>query len=470
MVLRRGRTIAPPDIGFAAVRTELGVASSFPASVLEAAQRAATHPEPPARDATDIPFVTVDPPGSMDLDQAVHLEPRADGFRVHYAIADVAAFVVVGDPVDTEARRRGQTLYSPDLRTPLHPPILGEAAASLLPDQVRPAFLWTLDVAGDGSLAAVDLSRARVRSRAKLDYAGLQASLDAGTAPAAVQAFPSLGQALLRQGRERDAIDLGLPEQDVVALADGHWTVVFRTQAPVETWNAQVSLLTGMAAAKMMLDAKVGLLRTLPPPKQQSIEHLRRAAPAMGVQWPKGAPPGDVLSALDGSDPRHAAFIDLAADLLRGAGYAAFDGTLPAVTGHGGVGAPYAHVTAPLRRLADRFALEVCVAIAAGSEIPLWARSALPTLPALMASSDHAAKKLERACVDLTEAFVLQGREGETFEAAVIESGDRFGAVVVDEPAVRARCDGPDLPLGERITVRLVTSDVETRTVRFAAA
>ena len=36
------------------------------------------------------------------------------------------------------------TLYAPDRRTPLHPPVLSEGAASLLPDEVRPALLWTL--------------------------------------------------------------------------------------------------------------------------------------------------------------------------------------------------------------------------------------------------------------------------------------------------------------------------------------
>ena len=43
------------------------------------------------------------------------------------------------------------------------------------------------------------------------------------------------------------------------------WHVVFRAPLPVEDWNAQISLLTGMAAAGMMLEAGVGILRTLPP-------------------------------------------------------------------------------------------------------------------------------------------------------------------------------------------------------------
>ena len=93
----------------------------------------------PAYDVTELPFLTIDPPGSMDLDQAMHLERRGAGFRVRYAIADVAAFVRPGGAIDAEAHRRVETLYSPDTRTPLHPPVLSEGAASLLPGQVRPA-------------------------------------------------------------------------------------------------------------------------------------------------------------------------------------------------------------------------------------------------------------------------------------------------------------------------------------------
>ena len=86
----------------------------------------------------------------MDLDQALHIERRGRGYRVHYAIADVAAFVPADGPVDLEAHRRGETLYGADHRTPLHPTVLSEGAASLLPEQVRPAVLWTIDLDATG--------------------------------------------------------------------------------------------------------------------------------------------------------------------------------------------------------------------------------------------------------------------------------------------------------------------------------
>src|SRR4029453_18647938 len=104
-------------------------------------------------------------------------------------------------------------------------------------------------------------------------------------------------------------------------------------------------------------------------------------------------------ASVDPAQPHAAAFLELAADLLRGAGYTAFDGARPAQADHGGVGGPYAHVTAPIRRLADRLASEVCVPVCAGTEVPDWAREALPLLPDLMTASTRRAKALDRATV-----------------------------------------------------------------------
>ena len=100
---------------------------------------------------------------------------------MRYAIADVAAFVTAGGLVDAEAQRRVETLYAPDRRTPLYPPVLSEGAASLLPGQTRPALVWTLDLDRDGELTRTDVRRAVVRSREQQDYPTVQAQLDAGT-------------------------------------------------------------------------------------------------------------------------------------------------------------------------------------------------------------------------------------------------------------------------------------------------
>ena len=474
MVQAHRLTTTPLNIDALVAELQLDVA--FPDDVLAAADEAAKRPLPAYPDARDVPLVTIDPPGSLDLDQAVAIETRPDGgWIVNYAIADVGFFIDPGGPLDGETRRRGETLYAPGKRFPLHPDVLGQGAMSLLPDTDRPALLWRIEVDADGAMGTIDLRRTIVRSRARLDYPGVQQASDAGTLPDAIAALPDFGRTRHEWSIAHGAIELNLPEQQVDEAA-GAWTLSYRSPLPVEVWNAQVSLLTGAAAAKIMLDGGVGLLRTLPPASQPTIDRLHRAAPGLGVTWPDGATPGQVIAGLDLTDPRHVAFVDVAAELLRGAAYQAFDGTPPEQPGHAGVGGTYAHATAPIRRLGDRFVNEVCVALASGAELPDWARSSLPALPDLLAASGRRAHTFDRAIVDGTEACLLQDRVGETFAAIIVdvEPGDHDaadkperGTVMVDTPAVSARVDGVDLPLGARTQVRLSVADPATRTVRF---
>jgi exoribonuclease R len=133
------------------------------------------------------------------------------------------------------------------------------------------------------------------------------------------------------------------------------------------------------------------------------------------------------------------------------------------------VAAPYAHVTAPLRRLVDRFAGEVCLALAAGRPPDDVIRAALPSLPAAMSASDRRTREVERAVVDATEAWLLRDRIGEVFSAVVVDAGEDSATVVLDTPAVRGRCDGRGLAPGSRADVVLTEADVPSRTVRFRA-
>lgn len=454
--------IHAPRIDFGALRRELELPDEFPPEVRRAAEEAATAGRPPARDRTDVPLVTLDPVGSRDLDQAMGLVRRRGGYRLHYAIADVASFVAPGGALDGEAWRRSQTIYFPDARVPLHPAVLSEGAASLLPGVDRPALLWTIDLDDAAEPTDVRLERVVVRSRAQLDYPAMARAVADGGLPAEIALLPEVGRLRRAAAIGRGAIELNAPEAEVEPDGTG-WRLVLRSAAPIEEYNAQVSLLTGMCAAEIMLAGGVGVLRTLPSAQPADVSRVRAGAHALGIDWPPDATPAEVLAGVDAGTPRGAAFLDLAASLLRGAGYTPFDGTAPKRTGHAGVGSSYAHVTAPLRRLVDRYALEVCLALSAGREVPDWARQGLARLPPVMSAGDQRAAAAERAVVDLTEAVLLAGRVGETFEVAVVDEG----TVAVDDPPVRARCEGTDLPVGHRIRVRLVEADPTTRRVLF---
>jgi exoribonuclease R len=440
--------------GIDRIRAELALPEAFPPDVLAGADDAAASASQAAagRLRNDLPFVTIDPPGSRDLDQAMHLERRGDGHRVSYAIADVGAFVQPGDPIDREARSRAVTTYLPGQRIPLHPPVLSEGAASLLAGVDRPALVWTLDLDGTGAVTAARVDRAVVRSTAQLDYAHVPDELRTVLA--------EIGERRLALERARGGVSLRLPEQEVEQGPAG-WTLAYRVALATEDHNAQVSLLTGMAAAELMLRGGIGLLRTQPAPSPKALARLRTAATALGAPWPQDVPYPEWVRGLDPAVPAHAALLHQAAGSGHGAGYTAFDGTPPEASTHFAIASTYAHVTAPLRRLADRYALEVCLALSAGAQVPADVRAALPDLPAIMAAGTQRAGRAERAVVDLVEVTVLADRVGERFDAVAIDDD----LLQLPDPAVRTRYDGPPLPVGETVGVRLASVDPVARTL-----
>jgi len=476
--------------GVAEIQRELRLPLAFPPEVEAAARQAAAHPRLPELDRTDIPLVTIDPPGSMDLDQAMHLERSATGYRVYYAIADVAAFVTAGDAIDVEANQRGETLYGGSSIIPLHPTSLCEGAASLLPGQLRPSILWTIDLDANGEIAAIDVRRARVKSRAQLDYASVQQGIDAGTADPVWAMLREIGQLRQQLEKARGGVSLALPDAEVECI-DGQWVLEYRIGLPVEDWNAQISLLAGMAAAHLMVQGKVGLLRTLPPPDAQSIARLRITANALGIAWPAAQGYPDFIRTLDPAQPKHVAMMMSCTTVLRGAGYAAFNGSLPEQPMHSAIAAEYAHVTAPMRRLVDRYASEVCVALCAQQPVPQWVLDGLPGLPDTMQAADRRAHQYERAVVDLVEAVLLAPHVGESFDGAIVEvaapktwhggsrnaSGNNHsgnngnahgGIVMLRDPAIEAHVSSSsDLTLGADVSVKLVEADPSKRSTLF---
>ncbi|MGB8021915.1 MAG: RNB domain-containing ribonuclease [Candidatus Nanopelagicales bacterium] len=453
--------------GLSAVRAEYDVSPDFAADVLAEAAEAAASYRLPARDLTDVGFVTLDPPSATDLDQAFFIEGVSGGFRVRYAIADVPAFIRPGGALDANTRQRGETVYCPDLKASLHPPVLADDAASLLPDRVRGAYVWTFHVDPVGAATLTGLERAAIRSRAKLDYVAEQARLDAGQPHPQVALLAQVGRLRVEQEIGRGAISLPLPAQEVREDRSGGISLVYRLPEPIEEWNAQLSLMTGMAAARIMLDGGVGLLRTMPPPDDSDLGRVRASARALGIDWPAAQPYSEFIRSLNPRDPLHASFMDNLTILMRGAGYTAFDGAAPEIAEHSAIAGNYAHVTAPLRRLVDRFGLAVCLALVEGREPDPQVRVALPELPGLMAASARRARAVVRESLDYLEAEMLRGREGVAFRGVVIEQRKDDGIVQLADPAIIARCRGRDLPVGEWIDAWLAVADPASRRVVF---
>lgn len=445
--------------GLASIRGQFKVPAAFPAAVDAAAKAAVQRAPSEHKDRTGEAFVTLDPASSTDLDQAFTIEAAGSDLLLHYAIADVAWFVADGDALDTEAWSRGETLYLPDGKAGLYPRVLSEGAASLLPDGPRPAVVFTTRVTPDGSVKLEGAERAIIRSRAKLAYeTATEAELPAG--------FAELSRRITAAEALRGAARVDPPEQLVEEGADGRFNLVLRPQSVAEQRNAALSLATNLAVADALYAAKTGLFRVMAGPDDRAVARLRHTAKALSLDWAAGTSLQIFEKSLDPAKPEAAAFMLAIRRAGNGASYVPYqEGTKP---WHAAMAATYCHMTAPLRRLADRYVVRAALAVANAQAVPAEVTAAFAGLGPVMSKADARSSQIERAVIDMAEAATLSGCEGEIFQAVVTDV-DEIGArmQLCDVPVV-ARVVAHSVTPGEKLTVRLVSADPVKRQVSFA--
>jgi len=445
--------------GLDQIRAETAIPSSFPDEVLAAARAAADKPFGIEHvDRTDRRFVTLDPASSVDLDQAFAIEVAGDEIILHYAIADVGWFVQPGDLLDVEAFERAVTVYLPDRRATLYPPVLSEGAASLLPDVDRPAVVFTVRVTSDGATSLDGVERAIVRNQAKLAYdAVAPADLPVG--------FDELNRRIRLAEDARGAPRVEFPEQEIDRLADGGYALRFRPRLDSEEQNAALSLATNLTVGEVLYQAATGLFRVMPDVDERRYRKLRHSARAFGLEWPENVPLATFERSLPRDDPRTSAFLIAVRRAAGGAGYAPFDPEHR--PWHSAVAATYAQATAPLRRLQDRYVIEATLAVANGHTVPEQILAGFDRLPKAMSQGDQRANRAEREALNLAEAVVLSGCEGDIFEAVVVDEGDWGVEVQISDPAVLVRTSARRVDPGDDMRVRLIAADPARRHIEF---
>jgi exoribonuclease R len=457
------------EAGFAAIVKQFDLPREFPAAVLAEADQAiaAFRRDPlrgdqgPRRDATQIPLVTLDPPTSTDLDQAFYIERKGDLLVLHYALADVAAFVPLGGAIEREAWNRGVTIYGLANKIPLYPTSISQRAASLLPDGPRPAILVSVAIDVAGGLKLLEVERVLCASRAKLGYP----TVNLADLPNLEDFANRMWIAEAQRGSKR----FQFPEQEVITdtTAPGGVRLELRTPLYSEEVNSALSLAVNMAIAEQFKDARMGLFRTMDEPSPRAIERLRLEAHALQIDWQPGVPLHAMLRHLDPNQLIHKRFLLMVRRAGGRAGYAVF--SEQDNPWHAAIGAAYVHATAPMRRLADRYVLELAYQIAKGETKHDSLRSTLEALPAAMASGGGRAKAVEQAVTDLIEAVSLQHRIGEVLRAEVVDSNSKI--VQTLDSAIRSRA--AKLPAsvsdGEIVSVRIDEADPVQRRVVLTA-
>jgi exoribonuclease R len=450
--------------GFDAIARQYGLPKEFPSEVLSAATAAvsttAEGPSPDRISSLEIPYVTLDPATSTDLDQAFHLHSDGDEIVLSYALSDLSSFAPEGGPVELEAWRRGLTIYGLAKKVPLYPQVISQKAASLLPDGPRPAVQVTVGINAVGDVRLRNIQRITCASRQKLAYTTVQ-----------LRSIPHLEQFAQRMWlneSQRGAVRFDFPQQEVVADSSAPGGVRLQLRSPLysEVVNSALSLAVNMALGQFLVDQQVGLFRVMDEPHPRAIDRLRREAHALQIPWGEDEPIKALQKRLDPNNLVHQRFL-LILRLAGGrASYATY--SQDRKPWHAAVGAIYAHATAPMRRLADRYVLDLVCLLYAGKNAPTSLLDKLELLPDVMASADKKAKNVDRAVIDLIEAVSLQHRVGEVLEAEVVDA--EAGIVQTFDSAIRSRAAKlTSASDGQIIRVRIDKADPATRQILLTA-
>jgi exoribonuclease R len=410
------------------------------------------------RDLTGLPFVTLDPATSTDLDQAFYLEEDGESIVLYYALADIGAFAPHHGLIALEAWKRGVTIYGIEGKIPLYPKSLSQRAASLLPEGPRPAILVTVSIAKDGTLHLQGVESIYCSSRAKLAYDAID-----------IRNYPLLkafAERMWLNDLSRGAMRIDSPQQEVIAdeTAPGGVRLELRSRLYSEVVNSALSLAVNIALGELLRNAEVGLFRTMDTPNENAIRQLRRSAHAFGIEWHLAESLYDLQRRLDPNNTSHQRFL---LETRRSGGRASYEiFSSKKKPWHSAIAATYVHATAPMRRLADRYVLDLALLIANRKTVPESLIEVISLLPESMQRSENRANGVDRAVIDLIEAVSLQHRIGEVLDAEVVDAD--AGIVQTQQGAIRARAS--NLPLcnhGDKVKVRIEEANPAKRRVRF---
>jgi ribonuclease R len=443
------------------------------------------------RDLRELGFVTIDGETAKDFDDAVHAVRDGRGFRLWVAIADVSHYVRHGDPLDADAHERGTSVYFPRRVIPMLPEKISNGLCSLNPEVDRLAMVCEMTVTPKGVVARYEFYPAVIRSRARLTYNQVWEWLSSGSAPPYLQTLYEVYGRLAEERRRRGAIDFETIETRMVFDAHGKIErIVPEARNDAHRLIEECMLAANVSAGNLLSERRHPVLyRVHDVPAPDKVSALRDFLAELGLQLPGGEVPrpGDYAKLLDGIRQRPD-FTLLQTILLRSLKQAVYS---PDNAGHFGLAfEAYVHFTSPIRRYPD---LLVHRAIKACLEGRRYEGVDWDALGRHCSDTERRADEASRDVENWLKCFYMKEHVGGEFTGAVtgvtsfglfVTLDDYFvdGLVHISElgrdyfqfDAARhmllGERSGKRYRLADRMKVRLVRVDLETRKIDFVPA
>ena len=447
------------EASIAAILHENGITVPFPDEVLRQADACGDTVDPAeaARriDLREKLIFTIDGDDARDFDDAVSLEPMENGHMllgVH--IADVSHYVTPGSPLDDESYRRGTSVYYPGHVVPMLPVALSNGICSLNPDVDRLAFSAFLEVDKDGRCHKSQFAKTVIRSKARMTYRKMNEIFDGNKERRAEYAFltetadrmHALSQAMRRRRMERGALDLDLPEAEILTDESGEPVEVsFRARGDAEKMIEEFMLAANEAVAAYMTHRNnPTVYRVHESPDPEKLRVFAQFARPFGYRVDASKPNDttQLQAVLDGAkdDPRQRALPTL---LLRSLARARYDAEC---LGHYGLQAKeYLHFTSPIRRYPDLVAHRMLFKAISGQQYTKSDWVFCEEAASQSTTREFAADTAERDIDKLYLAAYMEQFIGQDFDGEV--SGvTSFGLFVSLKNAVEGLIRVEDLP------------------------
>ncbi|WP_366656664.1 ribonuclease R [Fodinicurvata sp. EGI_FJ10296] len=444
---RLGHRDDPAAITEIAIRSA-EIPTAFPDAALRQASDSAVPPLEGRTDLRTLPLVTIDGADARDFDDAVHACPddkpdNPDGWLITVAIADVAAYVPAGSPLDTEAFNRGNSCYFPNRVVPMLPEALSNGVCSLVPGEDRACIAVRMRIASSGRLLDHRFMRGLMRSQARLTYEQVQSARnglpDDTTSSLGESVIDPLYGAFSALAAARDArgtLDLDLPEHVVSIVEDGPAAgtvagIGLRARLDSHKLIEEFMIAANVAAAETLVGKRVPcLFRVHDSPDQTRLEALREFLQPLGYSLKAGPVerPGAFAHILSQASGRPEADV-VNQMILRSQAQANYS---PDNIGHFGLALPqYAHFTSPIRRYADLTVHRGLIrALGLGPDgAPDAELERLEPIGEHISLTERRAAQAERDAVDRFVAAYLGDRVGTEF-AGRISGVTRFGLFV----------------------------------------